>query len=489
MSNHQREFVARSRLAVPAPAVYAWYGRSGAFERLVPPWAPAKVVAQTGGIQDGGRVTLRLKVGAIPLHWELEHFGYRAGSQFGDRQLRGPFGHWEHIHRVEPDGSRAAWLEDRISYSLPAGALGELVGPGLVRDRLAETFAFRHRQMARDLLRQQAHHAAPRLSVAISGASGLIGRALGAFLETDGHRVLRLVRSGSQRRPSAAGEIPWDPEGGRLDPAHLEGLDAVIHLAGESVAAGRWTAERKRRIKESRTKGTSLLARALAASARPPRLLVSASGVNIYGAHGAEAVDEGTPAGAGFLADVVTAWEAAAAPAAERGIRVVHPRFGAVLDPGGGALARFLPPFRAGVGGPLGSGRQMMSWVALDDVIGAIYHALHDDQLHGPFNVTAPESVTNAVFARTLGRVLGRPAALPVPTFALRALFGQMAEEMILTGARVLPTRLTAAGFRFEHPQLHPALAEMLGKTAHPTIRSDGKRDELVLATAGIAAA
>ncbi len=473
MSQNAREFVARSRLPVPAAAVFDWHTRPGAFERLQPPWEAVKVLSRSGGVTDGGRVILQIKLGALPMRWELEHFGHVAGSTFADRQVRGPFARWEHVHRVIPDGPDAAWLEDHITYQMPAGPLGDQLAPALVRDRLAATFAFRHRQTARDLIRHQAHQRAPRLTVAVSGASGLIGRALSAFLGTGGHRVRRLVRG-----PARGDDIFWDPAAGRLDPTHLEGVDAVVHLAGENVGAGRWTAERKARIRSSRIAGTSLLAETLTALPRPPRVLVSASAVGIYGAHGDDDVDESTPPGTGFLAEVATAWESATAPAAVKGIRVAHPRFATVLDPSDGALARLLTPFRAGVGGPLGSGKQAFPWVALDDAVGAVHHALMDDGLNGPFNVSAPAPISQATFARVLGQVLRRPAALPVPGFALRALLGEMS-EVILTGARVLPRRLTAAGFRFLQPDLAVALSEMLGKRPVPTLTHEGLRDQL----------
>ncbi len=477
-----RELLVRSRLPFPAPTVFTWHTRPGAFERLTPPWDPVEVLARKGGVSDGGRVSLRMKMGPVPLRWEVEHFGFRDGLEFNDRQLQGPFAAWEHRHRVEPDGTSAAWLEDRIRYQLPAGALGDWLGPVLLRERLVSTFAYRHRQTARDLSRQAAAGDSERLPVAISGSSGLLGRTLAAFLGTAGHRVIRLVRGRGPGSELGPDEVAWDPEGGQLDPQALEGLGAVVHLAGESVAGGRWTAERKRRIRESRVRGTSLLAEALASLLRPPKVLVSASGINIYGTTTDAPLDETAPTAGDYLAEVAAAWEAAAAPAAARGIRVVHPRFGAVLDPNDGALPRFLTPFRAGVGGRLGSGRQPMSWVALDDAVGALYQMLHDDRLRGPVNVTAPEPVTNADFTRTLAGVLGRPAALPVPAFALRLLFGaEMADSIVLGGARVLPRALLAAGFRFQHPELEPALREMLGKAPSPTLRSEGHRDEIVL--------
>lgn len=299
------------------------------------------------------------------------------------------------------------------------------------------------------------------LRVAVTGSSGLVGRSLVPFLSAGGHEVRRLVRSRDRLGP---GDVYWSPERGEIDAAGLDGVDAVIHLAGETVSE-RWTAEHKRAIRESRLRGTSVLGRALAALPEPPKVLVSASAVGYYGDAGDREIDESSPPGSDFLAGVAREWEGAAVPAAERGIRVVHPRFGVILSPAGGALERLLPPFRLGAGGKIASGRQWMSWVALDDVIGALHFLLFTDSLAGPVNVTSPNPVTNAEFARTLGHVLRRPAIATVPALALKLMFGEMAEVMLLGGQRVLPRRLTAAGFRFRHPTLEEALRWELGTT------------------------
>jgi uncharacterized protein (TIGR01777 family) len=294
--------------------------------------------------------------------------------------------------------------------------------------------------------------------VAVTGSSGLIGAELCRQLTRDGHPVVRLVRSAARARP---GDVVWDPEGGKVDAAGLEGVDAVVHLAGESVGA-RWTAERKARIVRSRVNGTRALAQALARLARKPEVLVTASAVGIYGDRGTERVDEDSQSGTGFLAEVAREWEAAARPAEAAGIRVANLRFGVVLSGEGGALRRMLPPFRLGVGGRLGSGRQWMSWVSLEDVVGAIRFAMDRDDARGPLNVVAPHPVTNAQFTAALGRALGRPTPFPVPAFALRLLFGQMADEALLGGQRAHPARLLALGYRFRHPELDGALAAAL---------------------------
>jgi uncharacterized protein (TIGR01777 family) len=296
--------------------------------------------------------------------------------------------------------------------------------------------------------------------VAVSGASGLVGGALVPALAAAGHRVVRLVRPGSP--PAAAETVRWDPAAGTIDAAALEGVYALVHLAGESVAAGRWTPERKRRIHQSRERPTRLLAEACARLARPPRVLLAASATGYYGDRGDETLTEASASGAGFLAEVCRAWEAATEPAARAGIRVVNLRIGIALSRQGGALAKLLPPFRLGVGGPVGSGRQWMSWIALDDLISAILHALATDSLAGPVNAVAPHPVTNREFGRTLGRVLRRPAVLPLPAFAARLMLGEMADELLLASQRIRPMRLEATGFAFRYPTLEGALRAAL---------------------------
>jgi uncharacterized protein len=298
----------------------------------------------------------------------------------------------------------------------------------------------------------------PPRTIAVSGATGLIGSALVERLRRQGHSVRRLVRQSPRAEP---GDVVWDPAAGRIDAIALEGVDAVVHLAGEPIAQ-RWTPERKRAIRDSRVLGTALLARTLASLARPPRALVSGSAVGVYGDRGDEVLDERSPRGAGFLADVGAEWENATAAAVTAGIRVVMVRTGVVLSARGGALAKLLPPFRLGLGGPIGSGKQWMSWIALEDQLRALELAMSSDVLHGPVNLTAPNPVTNATFASTLGHALHRPAIVPVPAIALELMYGEMARETILAGQRVLPRALLDAGFVFRFPLLRDALMEAL---------------------------
>jgi uncharacterized protein (TIGR01777 family) len=294
--------------------------------------------------------------------------------------------------------------------------------------------------------------------VAVSGASGLIGRALVPSLRQGGCSVTRLVR-----RPAAEGEISWDPEGGKLDPADLDKIDAVVHLAAENIGA-RWTARRRQRIRESRVRGTRLISEAVARRPGGPVTLVAASAIGIYGDRGAEILTETSGPGdrGEFLVSTALEWEAAAEPARTAGARVIHARFGVVLSPDGGALAKMLLPFRLGVGGRLGNGRQWMSWVSINDVVGAIKHILVGTTLDGPVNVTSPEPVTNRELTRTLGRVLNRPAVMVVPGLALRMVYGDMARSTLLSSARVLPRALLQSGYRFQHPDLESALRHVL---------------------------
>jgi uncharacterized protein len=299
------------------------------------------------------------------------------------------------------------------------------------------------------------------MQVAITGASGLIGRALAESLRLDGHRVRPLVR----RAPDDPAAVRWDPAAGTIDAAALEGLDAVVHLAGAGIGDKRWSEDRKRELHDSRTQGTDLLARTLAGLDRPPRVLLSASAIGFYGSRGDDVLTEVSAPGDDFLARLVADWEGAAAPAAEAGIRTVFLRSGLVLAGHGGILPRMALPFRGFVGGRLGSGRQWMSWVTLADEVGAIRFLIDRGDLSGPVNVVAPEPVTNAELARALGTVLHRPAAIPVPAFAPRLLLGrEMADGLLFASQRVRPDVLVAAGYGYAHTEITAALRAVLGR-------------------------
>src|SRR3954469_3985354 len=295
--------------------------------------------------------------------------------------------------------------------------------------------------------------------IAITGSSGLVGTALTRALESDGHLVRPVVR-----RPVREGknEISWDPAAGMIDAAEFAKVDAVVHLAGENIAGHRWSESFKNKIRDSRVASTKLLGETLAALASKPSTLISTSATGYYGNRGDESLDESSPPGAGFLADLCQQWEAATAAARDANIRVVNLRLGVVLSRGGGALAKMLPPFKMGAGGVIGSGNQVISWITLDDIVRVIQFTISAAAVAGPVNAVTPNPVTNREFTKTLGRVLSRPTIFPMPAFAARFAFGEMADEMLIGGSRVLPRALTAAGFQFNYPQLEPALRHLL---------------------------
>jgi hypothetical protein len=303
------------------------------------------------------------------------------------------------------------------------------------------------------------------MHIALTGASGLIGSTLGTALAGDGQRVSRLVR----RAPRSPDEVPWDPATGLLDPERWTAPDAVIHLAGENIAAGRWTRRRREMLRRSRVDATRTLVASLARLPQPPASFLCASAIGFYGERGDEPLTETSAPGTGFLADICRDWEQAAAAAHDFGCRVVHLRLGAVLARSGGMLPRLLTPFRLGVGGPVGHGRQYLSWIAIDDVVGAVQHILANPSLVGPVNLVAPEPITNAEFARELASLLHRPAWLRTPAFALRLALGQLADELILASTRVVPTVLLQSGYTFRFPRLAAALPHLLAAPAHPS--------------------
>jgi len=450
-------FLYASKFAESPATLFAWHARPGALTRLTPPWQGLRRLDPEAPLAEGQKVHLQLRLGPWSIPWTALHRDLVADQQFVDQMVQGPFADWVHRHRFLPV-AQGCELRDELAWSLPGGRLVEALAEPVMRSMLARAFRYRHRILRADLLRHRTWSDRPRLQVAVTGATGMIGRQLCAFLSTGGHRVLHVTR---RPRPGSS-DIGWNPREGRLDSSALEGLDAVIHLAGQGIA-GRWTPQHKNEVLRSRVEGTQLVARSLAGLQHPPKVLVTASAIGFYGDRAADPVSEESPAGTGFLAEVCQAWEAAAVPASEAGIRVVNLRTGLVLTPAGGALAAMLPAFCLGLGGPTGSGRQAWSWITLDDLLAAYYQALYDEGLRGPVNGVAGWC-TNLEFARTLGRVLRRPAVLPLPAAAVRVLFGQMGEELLLAGARVLPEALARRGFRFDHGDLESALGHVLGR-------------------------
>ena len=428
--------------------VFTWHARPGAIVRLLPPWQPARVLEEAENLRDGVAV-LRLPGG---LRWVARHDpdGYDPQRQFTDElvsPLPGLF-RWRHTHLFAEAGEASTRITDMVDTPVPERLLRAM-------------FGYRHRQLAGDLTAHawaRTLHPDP-LTVAISGSSGLIGSALTALLRTGGHRVIRLVRSA----PRHEGERLWRPD--NPDPELLDGVDAVVHLAGASIG-GRFTAARKEEILRSRVGPTRALATLAAASSARLRAFVTASAVGIYGPdRGDEVLTENTERGEGFLADVVAAWEQAATTAAAAGVRTVQVRTGIVQSPRGGMLRLMHPLFAAGLGGPVGDGTQWLPWLGIDDLTDVYLRALTDTALSGPVNAVAPEEVQNADFASTLGRVLGRPARIPVPAAGPRLLLGaEGARELAQASQRVRPAVLATLGHPFRYPRLEDALRHVLGR-------------------------
>lgn len=445
-------------LPLPVERLFAWHEAPGAFERLNPPWQPVRLLNTHLGIQPGNEVELRIPVGPFGMRATFRHGEYRKNELFTDSQIRGPFRSWEHRHQFAqtPEGSE---LTDVVTYTLPLSALSHPLAGWKASAELERLFRYRHTVTGSDLS-DHAIWSNQSRRILISGASGLIGSALSAYLRAGGHTVHHLVR----RPPQSSNERSWNPDRGECPPESVSGYDAVVHLAGENIAARRWSHTQKTKIRESRVRATNLLATALSNAQHRPKSLVAASAIGVYGSRGDETLDEGAPVGSGFLAEVGAAWEGALAPASEVGIRTVPLRFGVVLDPRGGALAKMLWPFLLGVGGTIGSGTQWMSWIALDDALRAILFAITTEAIAGPINVVAPQPVTNREFTTVLGTVLRRPTFATVPAFAARAAFGEMADEALLASTRVLPQKLRDHSFTYRYPELESALRHCLGR-------------------------
>ena len=455
--------------------VFGWYARPGAITRLAPPWQPVRVIREAGSLRDG-RAVLGLPGG---LRWVAAHQpdGYDPPRAFADSLESLPLSAvlpWRHTHEFSPAGEQATLVTDVVDTPLPAPALRSM-------------FAYRHRQLAGDLAAlARARAICPdTLTIAVTGSGGLIGSALTALLTTSGHQVIRLVR----RPPRHAGERYWQPE----DPSRdlLNRVDAVIHLAGASIG-GRFTPERKNEIRASRILPTRQLAELAAATAATTdttdttdttglRAFVTASAIGIYGPdRGEEILTEASPPGEGFLADVVADWEDATIAAAAAGIRTVRVRTGIVQTPRGGMLRLLSPLFEAGLGGRLGSGKQWLAWIGLDDLLDIYLRAVLDPGLSGPVNAVAPEPVRNIDYTRTLAGVLRRPALLPVPGLGPRLLLGdEGAREIAQASQYVRPQRLIAAGHKFRQPELEGALRHLFGReeTARPPIRTPNGRE------------
>ncbi len=447
-------------MPVSAERLFQWHASPGAIDRLIPPWVDAKVITYPSSLQDGVHALFETRVYGKKIRWEAIHRECIPNRQFVDTQISGPFSYWEHRHLFEPRSENESLLSDHIRYRLPL--FSRLFAKQYVASEIERLFRYRHQVTLQDLRLHQTYNQVKPMKILVTGATGLIGSALIPFLQGGGHQVTRVIRQSKDQRE---GDLVWNGLQPFPKPSSLEGYDAVIHLAGENISSGRWTEERKKKIIDSRVESTRYLVEALKTLQKPPKVLINASAIGYYGDRGQEQLTEESSLGSLFLSDGCQKWEAAAKEAEKQNIRTVFARFGVVLSPKGGALKTMLTPFKLGLGGPIGSGDQFMSWIAMDDVLGAILHLLAHAELSGPVNLTAPKPVTNREFTKTLGHVLNRPTFFKVPAGLIRLLVGQMADELLLSSTYVLPKRLEESGYKFLYPDLEGALTHLLGKS------------------------
>jgi uncharacterized protein (TIGR01777 family) len=436
----------------------------GTFSRLSPPWQDIQITGRYEPPHPGSFLSFKIKNGPIFISWLAKHESFKGSRQFADIQINGPFKYWKHRHVFVPDKDIGCILQDQIEYALPFNLHKIQIITNILENLLSRLFTFRHETTKYDLrLSKKFNREEKIMKILLTGAGGLIGSTLTALLSTQGHLVLRAVRD--KEKCNDEETVYWNPITGEIDSTKLEGLDAVIHLAGENIASGRWTEKTKTRIRESRVHGTKVLADALAKSNNPPSVFICASAIGFYGEQGDSELTEDSPPGNNFLAEVCKDWEDSSKSVMKNGIRLVNLRIGVVLSPKGGALKMMLPPFIFGAGGNLGSGQQYMSWISIDDLARAIYHCIMTPSVSGPVNAVSSEPVTNAKFTTTLGKVLSRPTLIPVPAFMAKLILGEMADELLLSSSRVKPEKLVSSGFEFQHNNLELALRHLLGKT------------------------
>ncbi len=452
-------FEKASPIPCSARELFEWHAMPGAFQRLSPPWQPVELIREDPGLDVGKRIELKLGTPIGTRTWLAEHVECTYGEGFVDTQLKGPFVSWTHRHRFRHIDEQNCELIDEIDFELPAGRAGAALAGDYTLEKLERSFAYRHAITRSDVGLGRQLPDFRSLRILISGGSGFLGTNLSAFLRAQGHEVKVLTRS-----PRLPGDVRWDPANGEVELPRLEGFDAVFHLAGANLSSARWTEARKRELWSSRVDATRFLVDALDRLEKPPSVFLGGSGIGYYGSAAEAVFDESSRRGEGFLAELCEAWEAAAWRAESLGCRVVNLRTGVVLDPRGGALAKMLPAFKLGGGGPLGSGAQWFPWIALEDWIRIATWCLFDRRIVGPVNLVAPGIVRQRDFAQILGKVLRRPAFLPAPRFALKMLLGEMADEALFASTNAVPAALGETDCDFALGELEVALRFCLGR-------------------------
>lgn len=451
-------FIKKTTIDAPVEPLFAWHATKGAIQRLTPPWAPMKLLSRNqDGIQTGVRVKFLLSLFKVPVIWEARHIAYQENRLFKDRQLRGPFARWEHIHQFIPVDLDKTVMVDKVHFELPMGRLSRPFY-AFAQKKMKTMFDYRHRVLKYDLENYQRN--TNPMNILISGASGTIGQALIPLLQTSGHKVFQLVR---KKENLSDNQLFWDPYNNILDIEKAGTIDAVINLNGVDISKGRWTEKRKQLILDSRIIPTRFLAGKAAELSPRPKVFITASAMGFYG-NQAGKMAENSPKGALFISDVCKQWEDAAHTARKSGIRTVMLRTGIVLTPAGGALAKMMLPFQLGLGVILSTGTQMMSWISMDDEISAIRFILENETVEGPVNLTAPTPVTNREFSDTLAKAFSKRVFFTMPEFLIKLIWGEMGKETLLSSINVHPLKLLNNGFKFQHDTLLEALKHLLGR-------------------------
>ncbi|MDP6906283.1 MAG: TIGR01777 family oxidoreductase [Candidatus Thalassarchaeaceae archaeon] len=455
-----RQFKWQTETTCPKDVTFAWFEHRGSFRRLMPPWEVAEEIKADNTLEVGSQRVFRFPMGPIKMTWVAEHTSYDPPHHFTDKMVKGPFRYWCHNHTLT-EANGVTTVTDEVTYQVPFRSLGHLIAGRSIRKRLARMFHARELRLRRDLKRHMEFSDFSRKRILIAGSSGLIGTQLSAFLDTGGHDVWKLVR----RDPLFENkEIFWNPNQGEINSSDIEGFDVIIHLGGEGIGDKRWSQKRKQAILDSRVNSTILLAKTMSRIDKKPDLFIIANAIGWYGDRKDEILDESSENGEGFLPEICKKWEESSKHVEGTGIRKIHLRTGIVLDATGGALAKMLLPAKLGIGGPIGRGKQWMSWISMDDQIYAINHLLMMSNTEGVYNLVSPNPIQQKFFARTLGNVLRRPAFIPTPPLAIRVLYGQMGVSLTTESQRVLPKRLIESGYNFEHDDLKIALQDSLGK-------------------------
>ncbi len=432
-------FCFESLLPFPPSVVFSWHLKEGALDRMIPPWQKVVVTQKGSPAEVGSQTHLSMHKGPVSTQWVARHVAFEKERYFTDEQIRGPFRFFKHTHSVEYEQEGSVWC-DTIEFIPPW-----FISSNYVHKELQKMFHFRHRRLLEDISRIQTY-ALPSQKILLSGSSGMVGRALYAFLTNAGHEVYTLRRQPSCKEKKIVG---WDPTQDHNHQRDFEGFDAIIHLAGENIGKKRWNAAQKDKIFKSRCRDTWLLSQIILRLQTPPKVFICASAVGIYGDRGDEVLTESSSFGNDFLASVCVEWEKSSQCLEDKGIRVCHTRFGYILDPSGGMLQQILPLFRLGLGGIMGSGQQIMPWVALDEVIYGIYHCLAKAEISGAVNLVSPSPVSQKEFALSLAKHLHKACFFPTPAWALRFALGERADALILRSARVQPDKLIASGYSF----------------------------------------